>query len=196
MATLNIGGTYYKIVHSETLTPGSLEKSLDHHLNQLSKEERFAFRREMESLVQTQELVSSAAEDEFELLMAELHADDEAYMRLFQKSPRDPEYKTVGDLDAEILKLGNMQKALMAIKSEREMEPQIEVWETIISRIESIEKIKRRRRFSSSSSSSGGRNFVLSPLPTDRAGMPITASSAIAVKVANVEENKESGEEA
>ena len=160
MATLNIGGTYYKIVHSETLTPGSLEKSLDHHLNQLSKEEHFAFRREMESLVQTQEHVSSTAEDEFELLMAELHADDEAYMRLFKKFPEDPEYKTIGDLDdAEILKLGNMQKALIAIKNEREMDPQLEVWETIISRIEAIEKIKRRRRYSSSSSSSGGRNY-------------------------------------
>ena len=105
MATLNIGGTYYKIVHSETLTPGSLEKSLDHHLNQLSKEKRLAFRRVMESHVQTQEHVSSAAEDEFEKLMAELHANDEAYMRLFKKFPEDPYYKTIGDLDAEILKL-------------------------------------------------------------------------------------------
>lgn len=76
------------------------------------------------------------------------------------------------------------------------MDPQLEVWETIISRFEASEKIKRRRRHSSFYSSSGGRNYYLSPLPTDRAGMPITASSAIAVKVADVEEKKESGEEA
>jgi hypothetical protein len=170
-------------------------QSLDHHLNQLSKEERFVFRKEMESLVQTQEHVSSAAEDDFEVLMAELHTEDEAYMRLFKKFPDEPEYKTIGDLDAEIKKLGNMQNALIDIKREREMDPQLEVWETIIARIESIEKIKRRRRHTSSSS--GGRNeFYLSPLPTDRAGMAITATSATAVKVADVEEVKESGEEA
>jgi hypothetical protein len=198
IATLKTGGTLYELIHSLSMTPGSTEKALTHHLNQLSKGERFAIRKKIEDLIQTQEAVSSEDDHEYELLMKELLVGDEEYMRLFKELPGSIDYKTDGDLVAEIDKLGKMQKALLAIKKERDMAPQLKVWETIISRIETIEGIKRRRgesSFSSSSSSSGGRQNFLSP---DRVGMPITATAATAVQVqvADVEEKASEDDEA
>jgi hypothetical protein len=151
------------------------------------------------------------SDDKFALFSAGLLDDDREYCEKIRYKPSNPEFMTDEDLIEEEKKLKEMLKVIGEEKKFRKLAPKIKVFKNVVSFIERMDNLavsyweeeddndlnltpparshSPKKRCSLLSSSSV--RTVLSPEPSDPTGMTIVASSATAVRIADVVINKE-----
>ena len=173
-------------------------------LEERSREEQLTIRTKTRALIDKHFDKKTLSDDAYTVFSSELHNNDREYCDKIRKPPSDPDFMTYEDLVEEEKKLKGMIDVIVGGKKNRKLEPKIKVFKNVVNFIERMNKITvtyreeddgrygitppvpGRRVVSTRSSSSSVVRTVLTNEPSDPTGMPIVATSATAVRVAEV----------
>lgn len=182
---------------------------VNHELSEKSREVRLAIRTKVLADITDHFEKRTLSDDKFALFSAGLLDGDRDYCEKIRYKPSNPEFMTDEDLIEEEKKLKEMIKVIGEEKKFRKLAPKIKVFKNVVSFIERMDNLavsyreeeddddlnltppKRSPKKRCSLLSSSSVRTVLSPEPSDPTGMTIVASSATAVRIADVVINEE-----
>jgi hypothetical protein len=189
-----------------------LKTMVRHELEERSREEQLTIRTKTRALIDKHSDKKTLSDDAYIVFSAELLDNDREYCDKIRKPPSDPDFMTYEDLVEEEKKLKGMIDVIVEEKKNRKLEPKIKVFKNVVNFIERMNKITVTyreeddsrygitppvpgRRVGSTRSSSSVVRTVLTNEPSDPTGMPIVATSATAVRVAEVATDEAMGAE-
>ena len=188
----------------------SLKTMVNHELKERTREEQLAIRTKIRALLADHDEKKTLSDDAFTVFAAELLDDDRDYCEKIRNPPSHPYFMTYEDLVAEEKKLQDMIGVIVEEKKYRDLQPKIKVYKNVVTFIERNNNLKqtylddpfeydlsppkvaeyldqrKSRRLSTCSSSSVVHTEVLTNEPSDPTGMGIVATSATAVRIAEV----------
>ena len=187
----------------------TLKTLVNHELREKTREERLSIKRKILDELAKESEKKILSDDGFKVSTAEFVLSDLQYCERMRLPQSDPESMTVGDLDFEKKKLEKMLAIIEEEKKFRALAPQIKVFKNVVSFINRMDNIpdefyptddeditpRASKRPRPSASCSSVLRTVLTPEPSDPMGSSIVATSATAVRVAEVTEEQQIDEE-
>ena len=187
----------------------TLKTLVNHKLSQKTREERLSIKRRILDELAKDSQNKILSDDAFQLSTADFVVSDLQYCERMRFPQSNPEFMTVGDLDHEREKLLKMVAVIDEEKSFRAMAPQIKVFKNVVSFINRMDNIpdefyqvddeditpRASKRPRPSASCSSVLRTVLTPESSDPTGITVVATSATAVRVAEVAEEQQIDEE-